>query len=315
MSVNKYLKNLNRLEFVVTHACTGRCIHCSEGGNGGGGHIPPVAAEIIRTVRNDYDITSVMTFGGEPLLFPATVTAIHGTAAECGVQSRQLITNGFFGAEGDALVKAAEALAKSGVNSLLISADAFHQEFIPLERVYAFAAAAKKAGIEGIRLQPAWLVSRDDDNEYNHRTRECLAALSELELPESQGNVIFPAGNAVKYLSEYFERQPLDMSFRCGSAPYTDSLDDIYSLSINPDGSVTACSFTIGNILREDIRDILERYDPFASPAMSALINGGISALNDYAAGRSIHIDCGDCFSPCNLCRKISEALKANDIA
>ena len=29
--MNKYLKNLNRIEFIVTYACTGRCKHCSEG--------------------------------------------------------------------------------------------------------------------------------------------------------------------------------------------------------------------------------------------------------------------------------------------
>ena len=29
--MNQYLKNLNRIEFVVTMACTGRCKHCSEG--------------------------------------------------------------------------------------------------------------------------------------------------------------------------------------------------------------------------------------------------------------------------------------------
>ena len=29
--MNKYLKNLNKIEFVVTYACTGRCKHCSEG--------------------------------------------------------------------------------------------------------------------------------------------------------------------------------------------------------------------------------------------------------------------------------------------
>ena len=28
--MNKYLKNLNRIEFVVTYACTGMCKHCSE---------------------------------------------------------------------------------------------------------------------------------------------------------------------------------------------------------------------------------------------------------------------------------------------
>ncbi len=29
--MNEYVKNLNRIEFVVTMACTGRCKHCSEG--------------------------------------------------------------------------------------------------------------------------------------------------------------------------------------------------------------------------------------------------------------------------------------------
>ena len=29
--MNAYLKNLNRIEFVVTLACTGRCKHCQNG--------------------------------------------------------------------------------------------------------------------------------------------------------------------------------------------------------------------------------------------------------------------------------------------
>ena len=29
--MNEYVKNLNRIEFVVTMACTGKCMHCSEG--------------------------------------------------------------------------------------------------------------------------------------------------------------------------------------------------------------------------------------------------------------------------------------------
>jgi len=28
---NQYLKNPNKIEFVVTYACTGHCKHCSEG--------------------------------------------------------------------------------------------------------------------------------------------------------------------------------------------------------------------------------------------------------------------------------------------
>lgn len=29
--INKYLKNLNRIKFVITNSCTGKCKHCSQG--------------------------------------------------------------------------------------------------------------------------------------------------------------------------------------------------------------------------------------------------------------------------------------------
>lgn len=29
--LNKYLKNLNRIKFVITNSCTGKCKHCSQG--------------------------------------------------------------------------------------------------------------------------------------------------------------------------------------------------------------------------------------------------------------------------------------------
>ncbi|MGN0167942.1 MAG: radical SAM protein [Acetatifactor sp.] len=95
--MNKYLSNLNRIEFAVAYACTGRCKHCSEGEHSGfGEHIDAETADrIVREVPDRYKITSVMTFGGEPLLYPETVYAVHTAARECGIPKRQLITNGF----------------------------------------------------------------------------------------------------------------------------------------------------------------------------------------------------------------------------
>ena len=51
---------------------------------------------------------------------------------EGGIPVRQLITNGFFSRDGDRIKEAAGRLAQSGVNNLLLSVDAFHQETIPL---------------------------------------------------------------------------------------------------------------------------------------------------------------------------------------
>ena len=175
--MNQYLRNLRKIEFVVTMACTGKCRHCSEGDHEGcTEHIEGrVASDAVRKICAHYDISTVMTFGGEPLLYPETVCVIHKTAAELGAAKRQVITNGFFSKNRDRIKAVAHNLAESGVNDLLLSVDAFHQETIPLETVMFFAECAVECGVP-IRLQPAWLVSPEDQNPYNVKTNEIIIA-------------------------------------------------------------------------------------------------------------------------------------------
>ena len=197
--MNEYVKNLNRIEFVITMACTGKCKHCSEGEHTNcTGHIDrDVAVKAVREVCENYEIGSLMTFGGEPLLYPEVVCAIHSTATEMGISQRDLITNGFFAKDSNRIKEVVENLEKSGVCQILLSVDAFHQETIPLDAVRQFAGQAKKCGIP-IRLQPAWLVSPQDDNSYNKKTREILDSFCDLNISENDGNIIFPEGNALK---------------------------------------------------------------------------------------------------------------------
>ena len=178
---NQYLKNLNKIEFVVTYACTGRCKHCSEGDHTSCGERidPRIAADAVKKIAAAYNIQTVMTFGGEPLLYPDAVYAIMTAAKELNISKRQVITNGYFSKNADKIREVAEQLAACGVNDLLLSVDAFHQETIPLEMVKIFAAEAKNSGIP-IRLQPAWLVSPTDDNPYNRKTREILDSFADM---------------------------------------------------------------------------------------------------------------------------------------
>lgn len=95
--MNKYLKNLNRIEFVVTMACSGKCRHCSQGSHISGDHIDGTLAEqAIYEICKNYKIKSLMTFGGEPLLYPETVCQIHSAAGKMNIPHRELITNGYF---------------------------------------------------------------------------------------------------------------------------------------------------------------------------------------------------------------------------
>ena len=57
--------------------------------------------------------------------------------------SSELITNGFFTKDKDRINEVVKQLADSGVNSILLSVDAFHQETIPLEPVKCFAECVK----------------------------------------------------------------------------------------------------------------------------------------------------------------------------
>ena len=220
--MNQYLKNLNKIEFVVTYACTGGCKHCSEG-----------------------DHTSC----GEPLLYTDAVYAIMETAKKLNIPKRQVITNGYFSKNADKIREVAQRLAECGVNDLLLSVDAFHQETIPLDVVKLFAIEANKCGIP-IRLSPAWLVSATDDNPYNRKTREILGSFADLELPVGEGNVIFPEGNALKYLAEYFTDEHPEN-------PYAEDPCNVRCVSFEPNGDVLS-----GNVYERDIMEIVNNYAP-----------------------------------------------------
>ena len=249
--MNQYFKNLNKIEFVVTYACTGRCKHCSEGDHTSCGERidPQIAADAVRKIATEYDIKTVMTFGGEPLLYTDAVYAIMIAATELNIPKRQVITNGCFSKNGDKIREVAERLAACGVNDLLLSVDAFHQETTPLNVVRQFAAEAKECGIP-IRLQPAWLVSTTDDNPYNRKTREILNSFADMDITANEGNIIFPEGNALKYLAEYFTDE-------LPENPYKDDPCNAKCVSFEPNGDVLG-----GNVYERDIMEIIKDYAP-----------------------------------------------------
>jgi hypothetical protein len=93
-------------------------------------------------------------------------------------------------------------------------------------------------------------VSPADDNPYNNRTRELLDGFRALEIPVGNGNVIFPEGNALRYLSAYF-RDSIPEN------PYVEDPRDVRTLSFSANGYVLD-----GNVYRTEIGEILMRYRP-----------------------------------------------------
>jgi len=235
------MHHINRVEFIITYACTGHCKHCSvSGAKNTNEHIHYTRlAGMLTQLKSKLPVESVMCFGGEPLLYPKEVFAILQEAKAAGIPARQLITNGFFSHNKSQIITIAQQLNQY-VTDIMLSVDAFHQETIPLEPVQLFTKHSKN-----LKLHPAWLVSAEDDNEWNLRTREILAQFD--GLPVSDGNVVFPRGNALKYFANYFPQEPP------GASPY----DNLPSLSILPNGDVMLNQKVLGNAYCDDILEAL----------------------------------------------------------
>jgi len=301
--------NINRIEFIVTWQCGGRCKHCQIGDsiNKPCSHrhiLSDYATETIQKLNEVFEIESVMTFGGEPLYYPKVAAKIHETATECGIKTRQILTNGYFTNSPEESRNASESLAEAGVNSLLLSVDAFHQEHIPVEPVLRFAKDIVTAKIPNTFLYPAWLVNERHQNEYNVKTNEILDKFSDISIPIRKGNNIFLGGSASRFLHEYYK-----ITDDYLSTPCLEPLTDIKSISIVPNGDVMVCGFVIGNIYKEDIYDIVARYNPYENEYMLTIVNGGVLSLATYAKSKGIEVDTSEYLTSCDLCHAITKQI------
>ena len=84
---------------------------------------------------------------------------------------------------------------------------------------------------------------------YNIKTFEIIEEFKKLGVYESEGNIIFPEGNAIKNLSQYFDKN------RDYINPYEDKPDDIRTISIEADNTVFGSS-----IQKYSIIDIINDY-------------------------------------------------------
>ena len=310
--MSKYL-NVNRIEFAVTYLCNGKCRHCysSPKLENFAGHIDKdLAAEIVRKVAKKYHPRSVMTFGGEPLLYPEVVYAIHKEATDIGIPVRNVITNGYWSNDFKKIREIAIKLKEAGVNSVDISVDAFHQEYIPLSIVRKAAEECLEVGIEEVSWNPCWVISEKHDNPWNRKTRFILEELKDIPITECGGNVMEPDGLALINLKEYLPVKERIPKGKCGDFPYTNALDAVKVILIEPDGSVAVCDeFYIGNASKTDIVELLESYNPFNIPEMKAIITEGVEGLAKWARSKGIEPDPEGYYSICHMCKSIRKAI------
>lgn len=309
--LGKYLV-VDRIEFVVTYLCNSRCAHCQLAEERTRKQPTSIdkekSVETVRKVSRTRVPKSIMTFGGEPLLYPEIVCAIHNKAEKEGIPLREIITNGLWATKTEEIDEIAHKLAKSGVNVVSISVDCFHQQFVPLKIVKRAAASAVEAGIERVCWNPCWIVSKNHENKYNRRTKTILQELRKLNVEESEGNNVQPRGRALSSLTEFLPPRTPVPKGKCGDTPYTEPLDRVRTISIEPDGRVTVCeNFLIGNAFTQDITDILENYDPHKIPEAKTILEKGMLGLIEWAKSRNVEPKPEGYCNICHMCTDLRQ--------
>ena len=311
----EYIK-LKCVEFIVTYLCNSRCKHChvglAERATRPTALTPGLAKRAVRELAEAFSLDYVMTFGGEPLLYPETVYAVHATATECGIPDRVIITNVSYPAHADDFRVVARKLAECGVNWMYLSVDAFHQEYLPLQTVRQNARLLIEAGIEHLAWNVSWVVSPEADNPWDERTRLILHELTDLGLPKDDV-AITPDGEALRNLAEYLPpSQPIPPG-TCGDKPFTGRLDEVTSITVEPDGELTICDqiMRIGNMQQGNAADYCRAYDPYQVPGLKVILEQGSSGLLELARQYGVGPDPQGYHSVCEMCNSLRKAIRA----
>jgi hypothetical protein len=308
--------NIQRVEYIITKRCTGWCEHCSvmtDNRNPDRSYrdFPAVLAASDH-LYSTFPVTSMMVYGGEPLLYPGTVADLLSFAREKGVARRELITNGYFSKDPKVITSVARHLLEAGVSVVYLSVDAFHQARIPLTHVEGFLSALLQHGFEDVFLHPSWVVRRDHDNEHNGRTHDIIDQVtSRNNVRVSTGNNIIPAGFFRHHLSDYYPRFPDLPPQRCSEIPYANSPERVGSLRFLPNGDVHICRGVIlGNVFETNLPHMLDMYDPALDPSLTAILTEGVQGLLRLAINNGLTIDPKDFYGRCDLCAQCLRALR-----
>ena len=213
-----------------------------------------LALEAIAQAAGSTAARRVTLSGGEPFLRADYLLAIAKAAASSGLAFR-VVSNGTFGRDARAANELLTELLSIGVESISISWDAFHEQFIEPSAV---AAAIKACRALGISVRLTAVVTR------THDLGAALSALGDegFELPATQVKCL-PVGRARKKVKAHdlIPAAEHERGRACGS--------DFDTLALTPDGRVYPCcavgGFTegiaLGKFPESSLAQLLTRRD------------------------------------------------------
>lgn len=294
----------------LTDRCNARCLHCAyHCAPGVNGIISFEQARSYLQEMADQPLELVSISGGEPCLYFGLVIQVVREARRLGVPGIWVFTNGYWATSQTTATSRLARLKEAGMTRLCLSADAFHQPFVPPVYVSHAIVAARQLGLE-IVLDVRFLGPPEENNPANRVTREILRQLGDLTGVEIWRGQPWYVGRAADLIAAQAGIRAGIPSGPCPGLWSAGTLENPGGVDVDSHGEVTLCpGLSIGTTKERSLSRILAEYEPQQHPIIRELVASGPAGLAQMAQWqgympRSGYVD------ECHLCYDVRQFLR-----
>ena len=294
---------------ITNYVCTAACRHCMFASSPQieKEYISPETAERLASLLREAGTSSVHIGGGEPFMnFEALLTLIR-TLKRHGVGIDYIETNAFWCSD-DAFVRDRLArLKEAGADSVMVSVDPFHLEFVPLERPIRLCRLLREYGFDYFIWKERYLrtlFKLDHTRAYSHE--ELKAALGEDYICETAAEYGLGMNGRAVFIAE--DLYPSRKAEEWLSDTPCSSLGDTAHCHLDLYGNIVPSGCP--GIAAEAKDYLLEFFPEETYPVLSRLTRGGLRALYEYACENGFKPREEGYPSRCSLCFAMRNYLR-----
>jgi hypothetical protein len=258
----------------------------------------------LQELTETQQLQTLTVHGGEPFLYLDALVEILKSAHKLNIPQRWVITNGFWATTEAIARQYLRALKDAGLTCITVSADAFHQEYVPLKKIRNCITAALDLDFKRVCVDSYFVIGPHADNLFDTSTSSILERLGALPGAEINQYRAGFDGRATDYLVEFVEPKLHIPDGKCRLPAWLGgNLKNPEACEIDFEGNVTLCpGICIGNCKHESLAHIINHYNYHHHPIIRVIAQQGPRGLltlaqeNGYKADATFVNECHLCY-------------------
>jgi len=276
--------------FNLTYDCSLNCPHCF--------YYPQKRSRGVFTLSRLHEIVHSMSAtapvqelhftGGEPFLHFDLLRDAIAMAKDIGARRITCSTSCYWAKDVQTARARFSELKAAGLDWFLISADAFHQDQVPLEYVKNAAQVRVELGLQGNDdLSVVVMIDPDYEHPFNTRTREIVeqirswghGASMHNSMPYGRGHDLVPEAFCKMHRGKLKCWEFLNMSFVHPDGPRT--------IIMGPDENAMVCyGVSLGNLRDKPLPQLVREAEENPNPIIKTLLEKGAEGLAARAVAK-----------------------------